>query len=89
MSSTVTVAQNGSSDHTTIKPLATTPVDKTTASLSKINSYGELLILFIILIVMLLSGWDQSDKFVKIYITDLPGLDKLKSEDIKSKFSEK
>lgn len=36
-----------------------------------------------------LSGWDQSDKFVKIYITDVPEVNQLKSENIKTNFTER
>ncbi|KAL5484128.1 hypothetical protein EMCRGX_G020576 [Ephydatia muelleri] len=34
-------------------------------------------------------GWDQSEKFVKIYISNLPGLNELKQENVKHSFKQK
>ena len=48
-------------------------ITKVTPVTSKISTYG----------------WDQSDKFVKIYISDINGLSELKQENVKSDFSEK
>jgi hypothetical protein len=34
------------------------------------------------------SAWDQTDKFVKIYLTSLSGLDQLANESIKTEFTD-
>jgi hypothetical protein len=34
------------------------------------------------------SAWDQTDKFVKIYLTSLSGLDQLANEAIKTEFTD-
>ncbi len=34
------------------------------------------------------AAWDQTDKFVKIYLTNLTGLDKLANEAIKTDFTD-
>ena len=36
-----------------------------------------------------ITGWDQSERFVKIYITDIPGVDELSSDNIITNFGEK
>lgn len=33
------------------------------------------------------TGWDQSDRYVKIYISDLKGLSDLKQKNVKSSFT--
>jgi len=35
------------------------------------------------------AGWDRSDEYVKIYITSLPGLNEVTSDNVSSSFSEK
>jgi len=56
---------------------AMTPATTTSAPLTgytkKINTYG----------------WDQSDKFVKIYITSLPDINKVTAENVACNFTEK
>ncbi|XP_011402649.1 PREDICTED: calcyclin-binding protein-like [Amphimedon queenslandica] len=34
-------------------------------------------------------GWDQSDKFVKIYITDVKGIDNVGADNVKANFTDK
>ena len=34
-------------------------------------------------------GWDQSSKFVKIYVSSIPGLDGIKEENVTATFTEK
>jgi calcyclin binding protein len=36
-----------------------------------------------------LVGWDQSDNYIKIYISDINGLDKVKQDNLKFEFTEK
>ena len=37
----------------------------------------------------ILLGWDQSDKFVKIYITDVKGIDGVGADNVKANFTDK
>jgi hypothetical protein len=39
--------------------------------------------------VCVLVGWDQSDNYIKIYISDINGLDKVKQDNLKFEFTEK
>lgn len=42
-----------------------------------------------IILCNLYIGWDQSEKFVKIYISSLPGLDTLKQENVHTTFTDR
>lgn len=35
------------------------------------------------------TGWDQSSKFVKIYVSSVPGLDGITDENVTATFTEK
>ena len=37
----------------------------------------------------LCTGWDQSSKFVKIYVSSVPGLDGITDENVTATFTEK
>ena len=41
------------------------------------------------LLLICFPGWDQSDKYVKIYISSIAGLDKLSQENVSSEFQQR
>jgi len=38
---------------------------------------------------VIILGWDQSSKYVKIYVSSISGVDELKEENVKANFTEK
>ena len=42
-----------------------------------------------LLLILCLSGWDQSEKYVKIYVTSIPGVDKIVPNDVDKEFTTK
>ena len=73
--------------------LKSRPVAKSASSVPtvKISSYGMVMVVvfWLCMLIWLVSGWDQSERFVKIYITDISGVDGLSSDNIRTNFSEK
>ncbi len=87
--------QNGVGTHEVKLASGSSKPVKPTPMLVKISNYGnrphdfDTLSSITITVYICVVGWDQSDQFVKLYITDLPGISEVTNDNIKTDFSEK
>ena len=78
------------SEPATVKASGRTATGRITTKIKEYGEYGVTMLYWhIIKDSMFLLGWDQSETYVKIYITTIPGLDQISTENVINEFTNK